>query len=63
LSESDGIAAGYPELMDSSLTDISPAIDNKNDPRKKAWLLQNDSIGETEVTIEKRSMKRRFPKS
>jgi len=35
LSESDGIAAGYPGLMDSSLTDISLDIDNKNDPGKK----------------------------
>ena len=54
LSESDGISAGYPGWMDSSLSDISVAIDGKNDSGKKAWLLQKDSISENEIAREKR---------
>jgi len=57
LSESDGISAGYPGLMDSSLSDISRDIDEKNDPGKKARLLLKDSINENEVAREKRHTK------
>jgi hypothetical protein len=56
------MAAGNPGLVDSSLTDISLDIDNKNDLGKKSWVLHKDSIGEKEVASEKRSMKERFRK-
>ena len=57
MPESDGISIGYPGLKDSSVSDISLAVDDKNDPGMKLCLFQKDSIYENEVAREKRRTK------